>query len=122
MAMMNLQKLFADISKNENVKKITNELNDLGKQLNQRLHLDKNKTLEEAHQRYQAAIKTLNSKQSQIQAEVEKTIQSLRKSAVQFEKNMEKAKKQALAKKKKVEIMLKGAKKTTKKKRASKQA
>lgn len=132
-ALVNLQKFVADISNNKNVKTFVSEFNGLGQdlrrmgqELNKRLSSEKERTLHEAHARYQAMLKTITQAQRQLNSEVDKAVRSIRGSAKNVEKSLEKTRKQALARKKKIETLIKrqgavaGKKVTTTKKKATK--
>lgn len=126
MALINLQKFVSDISNNKNVKSFVSEFNNLGRdlkkmgqELNNRLSSEKERTLHEAHQRYQAMLKTITQAQKQLNSEVDKAVRSIRGSAKNVEKSLEKTRKQALARKKKIESLIKRQAQATRKKATS---
>lgn len=125
------QRFIDQLSENKNVQNFVTEFHKMsvevakrGQELNTFFNAEKEKTLGQAHTRYQQAIKTITQAQKEMDREVDKAIKMIRQSATKVEKNLNAYKKKAVAQKAKVEKLIKAkAKKTaTKPRRTSKKA
>lgn len=107
------QKLIQNLSKNRNVQsflsdfeKLSDDLKEKRKLLNQKWTSGKKKTVSQAYGQYQKVVKSISKAQLELDREVSKAISLIIKSADDVEKNLTAYKKMAIAKKAKVEKLI----------------